>query len=290
MTAVPRKEEMYNPLLQALRELGGSGTIDEIAEHVITILGIPDELSSLLHDPASGNETEVEYRLAWARTYLKNYGMLERSGRGVWAIKADKQTVERVNPSEVNRVTQNLRRVKGVDDTSLNAEPVAVVEAQDPESPDAAWRKTLHRVLTTVLDPTAFERLAMRLLRESGFVHVEVTGRTGDGGIDGKGIARMAGVLSFHVVFQCKRYQGAVSSSQVRDFRGAMVGRADKGLLITTGRFTRDAVAEATREGAPPIDLIDGDRLADMLKALKLGVRTEVVERVIVNEAWLGSV
>jgi restriction system protein len=145
-------------------------------------------------------------------------------------------------------------------------------------------------VLTTVLNPSAFERLVMRLLRESGFVHAEVTGRSGDGGIDGKGIARMAGVLSFHVVFQCKRYQGAVSAGQVRDFRGAMVGRADKGLLITTGRFTRDAVTEATREGAPPIDLVDGDRLADMLKALKLGVRTEIVERVVVDEEWLGSV
>lgn len=290
MTVVPRKEEMYNPILQALRELGGSGTIDEIAERVITILGVPDEIASILHDPEYSNETELEYRLAWARTYLKKFGVLERSGRGVWAIKADKQSVERVNPSEVNRHTQGLRRIKSVDDASLNAESAAVIEVQDPESPDAAWRKTLHRVLTTVLEPAAFERLAMRLLRESGFVHVEVTGRSGDGGIDGKGIARMAGVLSFHVVFQCKRYQGAVSSSQVRDFRGAMVGRADKGLLITTGRFTRDAVTEATREGAPPIDLIDGDRLADMLKSLKLGVRTEIVERVVVDEVWLGSV
>ena len=290
MDTVPRKEDMYNPLLQALRELGGSGTIDEIAERVITILKVPDEVASVLHDPDNSNETELEYRLAWARTYLKNFGILERSGRGVWAIKADKQAVERVDPTEVNRHTHALSRAKDVGTPSTNGDDIAVPEVQDPESPDAAWRQTLHRVLTTVLDPAAFERLTMRLLRESGFVHAEVTGRSGDGGIDGKGIARMAGVLSFHVVFQCKRYQGAVSSGQVRDFRGAMVGRADKGLLITTGRFTRDAVAEATREGAPPIDLIDGDRLADMLKSLKLGVRTEIVERVVVDEAWLGSV
>ncbi len=289
MDTVPRKEDMYNPLLQALRELGGSGTIDEIAERVITILKVPDEVASVLHDPDNSNETELEYRLAWARTYLKNFGMLERSGRGVWAIKADKQAVERVEPTEVNRHTQALSRAKDSEVPSTDGDAV-VTEVLDPESPDAAWRQTLHRVLTTVLNPAAFERLTMRLLRESGFVHAEVTGRSGDGGIDGKGIARMAGVLSFHVVFQCKRYQGAVSSGQVRDFRGAMVGRADKGLLITTGRFTRDAVAEATREGAPPIDLIDGDRLADMLKALKLGVRTEIVERVVVDEAWLGSV
>jgi restriction system protein len=290
MDTVPRREEMYNPLLQALRELGGSGTIDEIAEEVITILKVPDEVASILHDPDNSNETELEYRLAWARTYLKNFGMLERSGRGVWAITADKQAVERVEPTEVNRHTHALGRTKDVGAPSANGNATAAAEVQAPESPDATWRQALHRILTTVLDPAAFERLTMRLLRESGFVHAEVTGRSGDVGIDGKGIARMAGVLSFHVVFQCKRYQGAVSSGQVRDFRGAMVGRADKGLLITTGRFTRDAVAEATRAGAPPIDLIDGDRLADMLKQLKLGVRTELVERVVVDEAWLSSV
>lgn len=289
MNGVPRKEDMYNPLLQALRELGGSGTIDEIAERVITILQVPEDIALQLHNPEYSNETELEYRLAWARTYLKNYGVLERSGRGVWAIKADKQSVEQVDPVEVNRFIHALSHPKSNGSAELGNEDEAVTQVQDPEAPDAAWRQTLHRVLTTVLSPAAFERLTMRLLRESGFVHAEVTGRSGDGGIDGKGIARMAGVLSFHVVFQCKRYQGAVTPSQVRDFRGAMVGRADKGLLITTGRFTRDAVLEATREGAPPIDLIDGDRLADMLKSLKLGVRTELVERVVVDEAWLES-
>jgi restriction system protein len=289
MSGVPRKEEMYNPLLQALRDLGGSGTIDEIEERIILALKVPEDVASQLHDPEYSNETELGYRLAWARTYLKNYGILERSGRGVWAIKADKHSVERVDPVEVNRYIHSLSRPKSNGSPAADSEDEAVTQVQDPEAPDAAWRQTLHRVLTTVLTPDAFERLAMRLLRESGFVHAEVTGRSGDGGIDGKGIARMAGVLSFHVVFQCKRYQGAVSAGHVRDFRGAMVGRADKGLLITTGRFTRDAVLEATREGAPPIDLIDGDRLADMLKALKLGVRTEMVERVIVDESWLGS-
>jgi restriction system protein len=289
MDVVPRKEDMYNPVLQALRELGGSGNIDEIAERVIAILNVPEEIASQLHNPENSNETELEYRLAWVRTYLKNYGLLERSGRGVWAIKSDKRSVERVDPVEVNRFVSALGHAKAKESAGADDDEEAVIQVQDPEAPDAAWRQTLHRALTTVLSPDAFERLTMRLLRESGFVHAEVTGRSGDGGIDGKGIARIAGVLSFHVVFQCKRYQGAVSASQMRDFRGAMVGRADKGLLITTGRFTRDAVAEATREGAPPIDLVDGDRLADMLKALKLGVRTELVESVVVDEEWLGS-
>src|SRR4051794_40559821 len=112
MNGVPRKEDMYNPLLQALRELGGSGTIDEIAERVITILQVPEDLASHLHNPENSNETELEYRLAWARTYLKNYGILERSGRGVWAIKADKKSVERVDPGEVNRFVHALSHNK----------------------------------------------------------------------------------------------------------------------------------------------------------------------------------
>ena len=158
-----------------------------------------------------------------------------------------------------------------------------------PDETDA-WRRTLHQVLTTKIDPSAFERLVQRLLRESGFIHVEVTGRSGDGGIDGKGIVRINGMLSFHVHFQCKRYQGSVSASHIRDFRGAMVGRADKGLFITTGTFTRDAIRESTRDGAPPLDLIDGDQLADKLKELNLGLETQLVEQVLVDEDWFRSI
>ncbi|MDA8206085.1 MAG: restriction endonuclease, partial [Thermaerobacter sp.] len=138
-------------------------------------------------------------------------------------------------------------------------------------------------------DPAGFERLVQRILRESGFVQVEVTGRTGDGGIDGKGIARIHGFMSFHVLFQCKRYKGSVPAGDIRDFRGAMVGRADKGLFITTGSFTPAAVKEATRDGAPPIDLVDGDDLAQKLRELALGVKTELVKHITVDEAWFES-
>jgi restriction system protein len=169
---------------------------------------------------------------------------------------------------------------------------VASVEEEVEESEiEATWREALLDTLME-MDASAFERLTQRLLRESGFVQVEVTGRSGDGGIDGKGIMRLGGLLSFHVIFQCKKYRGAVSVGQVRDFRGAMVGRADKGLLITTGNFTKDAIREATRDGAPAIDLIDGDQLLDKLKELELGVRTErvEVERVNVDRDWLLSI
>ncbi len=129
-------------------------------------------------------------------------------------------------------------------------------------------------------------------MRESGFVNVEVTGRSGDGGIDGKGVVKIGGILSFHVVFQAKRYKDMVSSSVIRDFRGAMVGRADKGLIISTGTFTRDAKAEAQRDGTTPIDLIDGEDLVERLKQLSIGVdvETETIEKVKIKEEWFNNI
>jgi restriction system protein len=140
------------------------------------------------------------------------------------------------------------------------------------------------------MPPDAFERLSQRLLRECGFTQVEVTGRAGDGGIDGKGVLRLGGLINFQVVFQCKRYSGTVSAGTIRDFRGAMIGRADKGLIISTGTFSRDARAEAVRDGAPAIDLVDGQELADLLKRYDLGIQTIMVEKVEVNAAWFTTI
>ncbi len=199
----------------------------------------------------------------------------------MWALTPKGRQTDKVNPRAVKRFVQNQDKQKRT----------VTVEDELDETGKSSWRDEL---LVTLLkmDPSAFERLVQRLLRESGFIQVKVTGRSGDEGIDGKGIMRLGGLLSFHVIFQCKRYRGSVSTSQVRDFRGAMVGRADKGLLITTGNFTKDALREATRDGAPAIDLIDGDLLLDKLKELELGVRTEVVEaeQVSVDHDWFLSI
>jgi restriction system protein len=284
MSQVPKYHQLMNPLLQALRDLGGSGSIDEIYEKVTDNLDVPEAVLSIPHDPEKSTQSEVAYRLAWARTYLKKFGILENSSRGVWVIAQAKRHVERVDPQEVVRTVREMNRKE----RALKEAEESTDETPGDDAPEEvqSWRMHLHSVLTQNVNPAAFERLVKRLLRESGFVHVEVTGRSGDGGIDGKGIARLSGLLSFHVIFQCKRYQGTVSASHIRDFRGAMVGRADKGLFITTGTFTRDAVREATRDGAPPIDLIDGDQLADKLKELRLGIETEVVEKVSIDENW----
>ena len=281
-SAVPQYHELLNPLLVALHELGGSGTTSEIYETVAQQSDLPDEVVEVPHNPEKSNQTELEYRLAWARTYLKKYGIITNSERGVWVIEPEKRDVTAVDPDDVvQTVREQMRR-----------EREARGEEEDDDVPEQedTWRTKLHRVLTQELSPDAFERLTKRLLRESGFIQVEVTGRSGDGGVDGNGIIQINGFLSFHVVFQCKRYQGSVSASAIRDFRGAMVGRADKGLMITTGSFTRSAIREATRDGAPPIDLVDGDELAEKLKDLDLGVETEFVEEVTVDEEWFEQI
>jgi restriction system protein len=274
---VPTFDTYMNPLIQALKELGGSGTIEEIAAKTAEIVGLTDEQLEVLHNPEKGIQTEFEYRLAWTRTYLKKYSVLENSSRGVWALTQKGRQLDRVNPKTVKRYVRDQRK---------KTKQISTREDFD-ETEEQTWREQLSDTLLK-MEPSAFERLVQRLLRESGFTQVEVTGKSGDGGIDGKGIMRLGGFLSFHVIFQCKRYQGTVSASKVRDFRGAMVGRADKGLLITTGNFSKEAVREATRDGAIAIDLIDGDQLIDKLKELGLGVQTEIVEveQVAIDDEW----
>ena len=218
---IPTFDALMNPLIQALKKLGGSGTVEEINSKVAEIIGLSDEQLGILHDPERGGQTEFEYRLGWTRTYLKKYGMLANSSRGVWALTAKSMQIDVIDPKVVRRDVQGERKRK----------PVTSDEANIEVDTEASWRDELMKSLLK-MEASAFERLAQRLLREAGFIQVEVIGRSGDGGIDGKGIMRLGGMLSFHVIFQCKRYRGSVTPSQIRDFRGAMVGRADKGLFI----------------------------------------------------------
>jgi restriction system protein len=273
---VPKYDDLFNPLLQAMRRLGGSASISEQEDTVASILNLSEKEIAEIH---RGNVTKLSYRLAWARNYLKRYGLLENSARGVWALTAEGSKRKTVDKEEVNRAVKAADKKAAMADSS-NKQPNL-----EPET--NSWEDELLQIIKNI-PPDAFERLAQRLLRESGFVQVRVTGKAGDGGIDGKGVVRIGGLLSFHVIFQCKRYKGSVSASVVRDFRGAMMGRADKGLLITTGTFTRDARLEAQRDGATPIDLVDGEELIEKLKQLGIGieVRQRVVEDIILNKEF----
>lgn len=283
---VPQYDQMIIPTVEALKLLGGSGSIEEINEAVYKIKHFDEEILEIPHDE-NGFQTEVEYRLAWARTYLKKFGLLDNSTRGVWALVDSEIDTSQLNSDEIVRfVREQTRKPK----TEQPKNPKLRNEEVEEEIEDQIdWKENLISVLLEI-DPSAFERLCQRLLRESGFIQVEVTGKSGDGGIDGKGIVRINGFLSFHVFFQCKRYKGSVGSGDVRDFRGAMQGRADKGLFITTGNFTRESIKEATRDGAPPIDLIDGDQLCEKLKEFNLGVKTELIEDVKINPEWFEKI
>jgi restriction system protein len=271
---VPKYDELFNPALQALHSLGGSSSISEMEDEVIKILNLTDEDVTELH---KGSTTKLSYRLAWARTYLKRFGLIDNSSRGVWSL-----TQQGLNAKSVDK-----KKVKDfVKDSNFEVDGPQEDHNKD-DLEEYSWKDSLLELLKQI-PPDSFERLCMRILRESGFTHVDVTGKTGDGGIDGKGVVKIGGLLSFHVVFQCKRYKDSVSSPVIRDFRGAMQGRADKGLIITTGTFTRDARQEAQRDGASPIDLIDGDLLTDKLKELRLGisVREKIVEDIIIQNEW----
>jgi restriction system protein len=274
---VPKFNELMWPTLHALDELGGSGSIQEIYDKVLELERFSDDQLAVLHK--NGPDTEIRYRLAWARTYLKGVGSLQNSQRGVWSITEQGRLL--TQPDMAGVPAAYKAKLKGSAGTGSGG---------TEEGSETTWKEQLLQRLLQV-PPPAFERLSKRLLREAGFINVAVLGQSGDGGIDGTGVYRIS-LVSFPVFFQCKRWKGSVGPKEVRDFRGAMSGRGEKGLLITTASFSKEARIEATRDGAPPVDLVDGDRLCDLLKEFQLGVTvaTRYVEDVQLVEGFFEDI
>ncbi len=277
----PQYEELIWPTIKALKELGGSATNQELVDKIIEIEKYSEEVQSISH--GTGRETKLEYNSAWARTYLKKAQAITNSSRGVWVLLDKGEMLTEKEAKEIPKIvrSQDPCRKQKSEGGGQNNNSLAIID-------ENAWKNELLDKIKTI-EPSAFERLCQLILRESGFIKVQVTGKSGDGGIDGLGILRI-NLLSFHVSFQCKRYQGSVGSGDIRDFRGAMIGRGDKGLFITTGTFTSAARKEANRDGAPAIDLIDGEDLCILLKDLKLGVSTELIEDVSIQSDWFDSI
>jgi len=283
---VPTFEKYMNPVLEGLYKIGGSGTRKEIYDAATEIMGLSEDILSVPH--VSGGVSKVEFRISWALTYLKKRDLVANSTRGVWSL---------VNPGKLSTVdAQEIKTSvrKQVLEQKKKKEKAAKIEEVEGEAEDIFdesidWK---NKVLTLIhaMHPDAFERLCQRLLRESDFTEVTVTGKSGDGGIDGTGVLRLNGLLSFQVLFQSKRYKGSIGPNLIRDFRGAMVGRADKGLFITSGTFTKEALKEATRDGAPVIDLVDGVQLAEKLKDLRLGINIKMIEEVIIDDGWFNNI
>lgn len=258
------------PIIEVLKELGGSGKAAEVADLVVEKLEISEkELSDTLQNGTS----KIYNQISWARFFLVRLGYLDSSQRGVWSL-TDKSLKVKLNEDDLHQELKDHKRKRRKERKKekldkLSSKDELIDEETNIEASD--YRIGLLNILKS-LSPNGFERICQRLLRESGFEQVTVTGRSGDGGIDGHGILQVNPFVSFNVLFQCKRYQGSVSPSIIRDFRGAMMGRADKGIIITTGAFSLEAKKEARRDGVPPIELVDGEKLIDMFELLELGL------------------
>ncbi|HEV3260206.1 MAG TPA: restriction endonuclease [Gemmataceae bacterium] len=281
----PQFTRFMAPVIAALKELGGSGRPAEVKEVIVGTLGLTEQEQSQLM--ASGT-SRFDNQVDWARYYLARAGYLDSSRRGVWSL-TDKGMKAELSDEDSRRIFREVheRSTTGKsggprEEQAEKGEPSPANEEAAPP-PESDYRAQLLQLLKT-MPPPGFERLCRRLLLEAGFQQVTVTGRSGDGGIDGNGVLEINPLVSFRVLFQCKRYSGSINTSQVRDFRGAMTGRTDKGILLTTGTFTPEARKEALREGAPPIELVDGEKLMDMLQEHGLGLTPKTVY--VVNEEF----
>lgn len=274
----PTYTQLIEPVYSAMKELGGSATNNEIRDKIIEMLQLSDDIVDELHTGSASQRTELEYQLAWARTYLKNYGAIENTKRGVWVVTTDFADVMFVKYKEV--IKRTLEKKSGASaEKTVTQDNNPENDGIEPPEELEPWRTQIAEILHS-MDPFAFERLSQLLLRECGFSQVTVTKKTGDGGIDGTGKLRINGIFSFNVAFQCKRFIGNVSAGDIRDFRGSLTTDIEKGVLITTGSFTKAAREEASNAGKQQIDLIDGEEFINKLIEYRLGVREKTVYEV----------
>ncbi|MFH1957724.1 MAG: restriction endonuclease [bacterium] len=263
----------FGPLLDALRDLGDSGKPREVSTKIAENLKLSDDI---LNDTLKSGANKFHNQVAWARQYLVWEGLLDSSKHGTWKLTelGKKRKIDVREAGEIFLkwigIHQKARKEKKIDE---------VIEEQEEKSPDEFQKEIPTNLLYVLqnLSSSDFERICKELLREHGFDNVVVTGSSHDGGIDGYGTLEINPFVSFKVLFQCKKYKGSVSRSQVGDFRNAMIGRAEKGIILTTGSFTNEAIKEANREGAPQIELVDGEKLIKMFEKVELGLKPKTV-------------
>lgn len=269
--AIPKYWELFQPVYDVINNLGGSATNAEIIEGVIHKLDISDDLADIPHNEKT-SQTELAYRISWAKSYLKNYEMITNSERGVWTINPEFPKIETINKDDVINKYRKKRKKYGMKKADIPTDSELWNDYAEFPEEIKPWRERLSEVIQN-MDPYGFERLAQRVLRECGFTQVTVTKKSGDGGIDGTGKLRINGIFSFNVAFQCKRYKGSVGASDIRDFRGSLTTDVEKGVMITTGTFSTAAKEEAATQGKKQIDLIDGEDFISKLAEYGIGVR-----------------
>lgn len=269
----------FGPLLDALRDLGDSGKPKEVSTKIAENLKLSD---SILDETLNSGTNKFHNQVAWARQYLVWEGLLDSSKHGTWKL------TEQGKNTTLNEEQSLELCLKWIDfHTKAKKEKSGktIIEVQDISKPTDFEPDSNSDLLSVLqsLSPSGFEKLCRELLREHGFENVVVTGGSHDGGIDGYGTLEMNPFVSFKVLFQAKRYKGAVSRAQVGDFRNAMIGRAEKGIILTTGTFSNEAIKEANRDGAPQIELVDGEKLIRMFEKVELGLIPKTIYEIDFN-------
>ena len=266
----------FGPVLDALRDLGDSGKPREVSSKIAENLDLSNET---LDETLKSGASRFHNQVAWARQYLVWEGLLDSSKYGTWKL-TEKGKHTTLNADQARELFLKWAEIhRRAREAKANSKVIREQEEKAPEEYEQETSLSLLEILRE-LPPSGFERICRELLREHGFENVQVTGASHDGGIDGYGVLELNPFVSFKVLFQCKRYKGSVSRSQVGDFRNAMIGRAEKGIILTTGTFTAEATKEANRDGAPQIELVDGTKLIEMFEKVELGLHPKIVYEV----------
>jgi len=266
----PEFLKFINPVLLTLQANGGAGNSSSVIDQVVERLNITEQE---LEKTTSNGQSRIRNQIQWARFYLFKAGLIDNSQRGTWRLT--REGLEKVlSDEDIYKLFKGVQ--KSVKKPKKEKTKKEAREFEDNLTEDEEHSGDLLTLIQN-LSPAGFEKLSKRLLTEIGINDIEITGGSGDQGIDGKGVVKLNDVVSLNIVFQCKRYKETISPHHVRDFRGAMQGRGEKGLIISTGRFTKEAKKEANREGVTPIELIDGERLVDLFEKYQLGLKPVTV-------------
>lgn len=268
--------QWMGPLLDALRALGGEAKPTEVGEWIAGRLRVPDEELAKVNQ---NKRSRFANQVAWARQFLVWDGLLDGSRRGVWSLTSSGWKTH-LTPDQSRgiaarwgKIHADARRAEESKQTSSESADVAAI-------PDEEVFEDVLLATLRGLPARGFELVCVQLLRRCGLESVEATQQSRDFGIDGFGTLRLNPVVTVRVAFQAKRYKDVVGREVVAQFRNDISGLAEKGVIITTGRFTKDARAEATMPGRSPIELIDGEQLVALFIEKELGVKPRTVHDV----------
>lgn len=280
MSSGPRFIRFFWPILAALRDLGGSAKPREVVDLVVEMLEVPDDERA---ERTKSGTLRVDNQVHWARNYLVWAGLLDGSQRGRWKLSNAGWTLplEGQDQASAYKLFKRVRVDHGEEwgqSTPDDAEPEQPPEPVDAGESDEVTLTAGVRSTVLGLSPAGFEHLCKRLLTELGLMQLRTVGQAGDRGIDVEGHLRINSVVSFRVGVQCKRYADGnkVTPRDVREFQGAL-GPFDRGIFMTTSVLTQQAEEQATAPGYKPIDLIDGERLVELLIEYRLGTKAVTV-------------